>query len=434
MYNFIFQEKKLFYTLLFWMIVGIASRTAAMLVIPLHLLSMKGKPNVHLMFLLGLWFIMLLSDSRQYFFAFAKTIKPIVMLAVAFLIWTERRYWSKTIVFSAFIPFFFTASISTFNSPIQFNSIQKLISYFIILFVIPQLIINLLQTEKERFMKGVVTFGTLVLLIGLVMKYVMPGIVTFETTGRFNGLLGNPNGLGIFTFVFLMLYMLIKKYHPEYFTQKENWIILGSIIASLILAGSRGGIFSSILFITGYFLFQRSIFMGFIVMISIFVSYQLVMANLEEIIIALNLQDYFRLDTLEQGSGRLVAFKFAWEHIQYNYWIGRGFGYTKHLMHKYQNYFLSMGHQGNVHNSYLTIWLDTGLIGLSAFIFGWLKTFYKASRFSPLIWAVMFGIMLTTTVESWLAASMNPFTIQLVIILTMLSTPEFYTKTNKSEV
>ena len=384
-----------------------------------------------MLFLLGLWFMMLLSDSRQYLFGFAQTVKPVVMLTVAFLVWSDRRYWLQINIHSAFIPFFIVSIISLLNSPVQFTSIQKMASYFLLLYVIPQLVLRLLITEKERLLKGLTAFGTLVLIVGLALKYVMPDLVIFQETGRFNGLLGNPNGLGIFSFVFFMLYMLIRKYNPEYFTPKEHWIILGAIATSLVFAGSRGGIFSALLFIAGYFLFQRSIILGFIVMISVFVSYQLVMANLETLISDFNLQEYFRIETLEKGSGRLEAYKFAWQQIQYNYWFGRGFGYTEYLMHKYADYFISKGHQGNVHNSYLTIWLDTGLIGLIAFIWGWLKNFYKASIYSPLIWAVLFGTLLTTTVESWLAASLNPFTIQLVIIVTLLSRPEFYEKEGK---
>jgi O-antigen ligase len=85
-----------------------------------------------------------------------------------------------------------------------------------------------------------------------------------------------------------------------------------------------------------------------------------------------------------------------------------------------------MGHQGNIHNSWLTIWLDTGLIGLILFCVGWLVNFVRAARFTPLVWAVFFGILLSASVESWMVASLNPFTIQLVIILTLLSDERFY--------
>ena len=306
MIQYILREKKLYLTLLFWMAVGIGSSMAALVVIPLHLLSMRNK-QAYLLFLLGLWFMLLLSDSRQYFFSFAQTVKPVVMLVVGFMVWEERRNWPTFNLYSPFIPFFIIAGIAILDSPVQFTSLQKLASYFLLLYVVPQLVTRLLYTEKERLLKGLVAFGVLVLIAGLALRYVSPGMVYFKE-GRFNGLLGNPNGLGIFTFCFFMLYMLIHKYHRHYFSKTEHWIILGVIAVSLILAGSRGGIFSSLLFILGLFLFERSSVLGFSVMISIFVSYQLVVTNMEEIITSLNLQDYFRLETLEKGSGRVEAY------------------------------------------------------------------------------------------------------------------------------
>lgn len=426
MYQYILQEKKLFLTLLLWMAVGMASSAAAMVVIPLHLLSMRNK-QAYLLLLLGLWFLFLLSDSRQGFLRFAQSAKPLAMVVVSFLVWEERNYWPKSTFHKAFIPFFALAAYSWFDSPVPFISLQKMVAYFLLLFILPQLVHRLLELDKKRFLKGLVALGVLALLIGLALRFVAPGLVIFKGA-RFSGLLGNPNGLGIFTFCFLMLYFFIRHYHRHYFTSQEHWIILGSIVASLALAGSRGGIFSSLLFITGYYLFQRSVVVGLVTLSTIFISYQLVMANFVEIIGSLGLQEYFRVETLEKGSGRLVAYEFALKHIQYNYWWGKGWGYAEYLMHQYKDFFLQKGHQGNVHNSYLTMWLDVGLIGLIAFCWGWLVNVYKTSLKSPLAWAVLFGCLLTTTVESWLVASMNPFTIQLVIILSLLGNDLFYAK------
>lgn len=424
MLNYILREQRLFIILALWMVIGIASSMAAMVFIPLHLLSMRHK-GAHLLFLLGLWFLFTLSDSRQGIFRFAQSVKPVVFLATAYLVWEERHYWPQPAFFKSFLPFFGLAAISWFDSPIQFLSLQKMVSYFLLLYTIPMLVQRMLINEKERFLKGLVALGLIVLGVGLAFRFVAPGFVMFAGE-RFSGLLGNPNGLGIYVFCFLMLYMLIRHYHKQYFTKLEHYGILAAIALSLIFAGSRGGIFSSMLFLLGYYLFQRSVGLGFAVLITVFVSYQVVMANAVEIITSLGLQEYFRLETLEKGSGRLVAFEFAWKHIQYNYWWGKGVGYTEYLMHQWADFFLQKGHQGNVHNSYLTVWLDTGLIGLIAFSWGWLRSIYKASRLSPLAWAILFGSLLTTTVESWLSASMNPFTIQLVIILSLLSMREFY--------
>jgi len=424
MLQYIIREQRLFLTLLLWMVIGMASSMAAMIFIPLHLISMRNK-GMYLLFLLGLWFLFTLSDSRQFAFRFAQNIKPVIFLATAFLIWEERNSWPQTSFYKSFLPFFGLAIISWFESPIQMLSLQKMFSYFLLVYTIPMIIQRLLIQDKQRFLKGLIALGLLVLLAGLTLRVVIPGFVVFGGE-RFSGLLGNPNGLGIYAFCFLMLYILIRHYHKHYFSQFEHYLILAAIIISLIFAGSRGGIFSSLLFLVAYYMFQRSIVLGFIVLISVYIGYQVVMTNAVDIITSLGLEDYFRLETLEKGSGRLVAFEFARKHIQYNYWWGKGFGYTEHLMHQWADYFVQKGHQGNVHNSYLTIWLNVGLIGLIAFCWGWLKNIYQAAQFSPLAWAVLFGIALTTTVESWLSASMNPFTIQLVIILSLLSMKEFY--------
>ncbi|MCW3807476.1 O-antigen ligase family protein [Plebeiibacterium marinum] len=432
MIDYIQKEKKLFLTLLFWMLVGIFSATAAMVIIPIHIFLHRKKES-YLLLLLGLWFLFILSDSRQYIFHFAQSVKPLAMVVTAFLIWEERNYWPKHNFYIPFTLFFIITLFCLQFSPIKFKSLQKMLSYFLLLYIVPHIVQQALYLNKVRFLKGIIATGALILIIGLALKYISPSLVMFKG-GRYNGLLGNPNGLGIFAFCFFMMYLLIYKYHKHYFFKSEHLIILSIIGLSLILAGSRGGIFSSSLFLIGYFLFERSITLGFIVLSSTFISYQLVTTNLIEIIDFLGLQEYFRLNSLEEGSGRLVAFEFAWKQIQNNYWIGKGFGYTDYLMYQYKDYFLGKGHQGNVHNSYLTIWLNSGLLGLLAFLWGWLKNFYIVSLKSPLVWAVLFGVILSTTVESWLAASMNPFTIQLVIILSLLGNPLFYKQEEKEEL
>ncbi|MDP0995676.1 hypothetical protein, partial [Klebsiella pneumoniae] len=81
-------------TLLVWAVIGMASATAALVIIPLHLFTFRHK-QAHLLLLLGLWFLFLLSDSRQYFFGFAQTVKPVAMVVVAYLIWEDRVYWPR---------------------------------------------------------------------------------------------------------------------------------------------------------------------------------------------------------------------------------------------------------------------------------------------------------------------------------------------------
>jgi hypothetical protein len=302
---------------------------------------------------------------------------------------------------------------------------MKMVSYALLLLVIPWFVNTLLNEDRDRFLTHLIILGTIILIIGVALRFVYPGFVIF-IGDRFSGLLGNPNGLGIFGFLFFSMVTIILTHHPHLLTFKEKVVVYGVIVLSMVWAGSRGGLFSSALFLAGWYLFSRSTLIGFIVMTSIFISYQLIIGNFVEIVTSLGLQNYFRLETFQSGAGRLVARDFAFKQIETQYWMGKGFGYTEYLMKLHAHEFLRTEHQGNVHNSYLTMWLDTGLIGLIAFCYGWFKNFIRAAHNSSLVWALLFGLILSTTVESWLAASLNPFTIQLVIILSLLSNPGFY--------
>ncbi|MDR2929043.1 MAG: O-antigen ligase family protein, partial [Cytophagaceae bacterium] len=403
------REKQNWFILIFWMAVGIFARPLVFVVVPLHMFALKNRGE-WLWLLIGLWVVFTFSDSRQAIFRFTQPFKPVMMVVLAFLFITFPKEKERFRIFRPFIPFFIIAVLSIFNgSPQPFTSFQKTLSYLLLLLIIPGVVQLLLQYERKRFLFHLVMTGTLILGIGLALRFFYPGFVIFGGE-RFSGLLGNPNGLGIYCFCFLSLFSVIRYHHKYMFTKKQTWFIYGLIGLSLVFCSSRGGIFSSLLFIMGWQLIKRNAMMGVIVMALFYVSYQLVMDNFVEIVTSLGLQDYFRLNTLETGSGRIIAREFAWKHINNSYWWGKGFGYTEYLFFSNQDYFTSLGHQGNSHNSYLTIWLDTGLTGLILFCFGWIMNIIRIARRSPMIWAVFFGAILTTTVESWLAASMNPFT------------------------
>ena len=148
--------------------------------------------------------------------------------------------------------------------------------------------------------------------------------------------------------------------------------------------------------------------------------YQLISNNLADIITYLGLQDQFRIDTLENGSGRTIAWDFAWDQIQNDFFIGRGFSYTEYIFRINYEYLSMLGHQGAAHNSYLTFWLDTGLIGLVLYLFALITTFIKASFKSKFAFPVLYAVLFSNNYESWLTASLNPFTIQLLFILTLM--------------
>ncbi|MDG5800648.1 O-antigen ligase family protein [Marinilabiliaceae bacterium ANBcel2] len=424
-------EKNNYLTLLFWVALGVFTGPLVYAAVPLHMIIIKKKGE-WLWLLLGFWLILTLSDSRQGMFSFAQSLKPIMLLIMAYLYITFPKEREEFKFVRPFIPFFIVAFLVIFNSPVQASAFQRTISYLLLLIIIPGIINLLLTYERERFLYHLLLTGVVILGTGLALQIIMPGFVTFGGE-RFSGLLGNPNAIGIFGFLFTALFTIINQYHSHLFSKKETIVIYSILAISLIFAGSRGGIFSALLFVVGWFLLKHNAVIGFIALALIIISYQAVSANVVNIIVSLGLEEYFRLETFETGSGRIAARDFGWQHIQQQYWWGKGFGYTEYLFSRNQGYFTQLGHQGNLHNSFLTIWLDMGLAGLVAFCFGWLVNFIKGIRISPLLWALMFSLILSASVESWMAASLNPFTIMLVIILSLMSNPRFYPEINQNQ-
>jgi O-antigen ligase len=83
-----------------------------------------------------------------------------------------------------------------------------------------------------------------------------------------------------------------------------------------------------------------------------------------------------------------------------------------------------LGHQGNAHNSYITFWLDTGIFGVLAYVVGIISAAVKGLRRSVFGMPVLYAVLFSSFFESWLTASLNPFTIQLLLIITILTKEE----------
>jgi O-antigen ligase len=160
---------------------------------------------------------------------------------------------------------------------------------------------------------------------------------------------------------------------------------------------------------------------GFLAFLGTAIVSELVATNIVSIVGNLGLSEFFRVETLEGGSGREIAWNLAWQTIQDSLWFGKGFAFDEWIMAKNQEALNDLGHQGGVHNTYLQIWLNTGIIGLLLFLRAiFLNVIRGAARSRlafPFLWLVMFSIL----PESWLAASLNPFSILFFIGLTVLT-------------
>jgi O-antigen ligase len=172
------------------------------------------------------------------------------------------------------------------------------------------------------------------------------------------------------------------------------------------------------------FAFKRSSLFGLLTVVLLFITNYYIVEIVQTLAQALGLQEFLRLNEIEKGSGRIIAWVFAWKEINENtFFLGNGFDYTNYFFGINHDKLSLLGHQGNAHNSYLTFWLETGLIGLLFFMYGFVKSFLNMSYKTRYAIPAMFAISFTMFFESWFTAGMNPYLIQVLMILVLVDLP-----------
>jgi O-antigen ligase len=411
----------LFFTL-FWVLAGMFAGPVVYAVVPFVLYYFFQRKWIAEI-LMGFILMLVLSDSRSYTFGFAQDAKNVYIVMMAIFYFMDSNLSTPlNRIFKAFIPFLLIAAMFMVTSDYIGTTVQKTISYALLLLVVPNYFLQMIRDEGKEGLRKFLWWITLLLLIGFVMRFVMPGYVTLA--GRYTGLMGNPNGLGLFCLLFFMVVAVASDVVKNLFSRRELIIIYSAIFLSMVLCGSRNAIFTIVLFLFFRQFYILSPFIGFIMFVVVLFVYQYINNNIEGIIYVLDLQEYFRIETLRSGSGRLVAWEFGWSKIQEGVFSGGGIGYTEVLYKKNYEMLSIMGHQGNAHNSYITFWLDTGIVGVLSYVIGMIVTFIRGARAIPGAIPAMYGILFSAFFESWLTASLNPLTIQAVIIMTMVSIPE----------
>lgn len=408
--------------LLLWLLVGMFAAPLALIVIPVTCIYFVSK-RMYIELFLGFFFVIILSDNRSSYTNFAQNAKILYMLFMISVLFLDKRLIPKPKDYLPFVPFFIAAFISIAFSPIKFVAFEKTFSYTMLILLIPAYVKLLYEEYGDYVLKFIVYFTVYILLSGFVFRFIMPGLATLA--GRYRGILGNPDGLGLFTALFFLFFSVIKEQKDYLFSARERTFIYGIMFLSIILSGSRGGLFAILLFLAFKKTGKISNILNVVLLIFVTILYNYMMTVLFEIIRYLGLGSFLRVDTLATGSGRLVAWSFGWQYVKQHLWFGRGFAFTSYLYAIHQSQVAILGSQGNAHNSYLTIWLNTGLIGLITFVAGWFSYFRRAARNSYLAYPLMFVILFSSFIESWLSASLNPYTLQLLMMLALLTDKRF---------
>ena len=430
------EHTGLYLLILFWVGVTVAPGPWIYAVLPLSVFLMRQKeawPDM----IMGFLIILILSDMNPGLVPMrkVKTAKYgyIVALSIVFLIDTARFYPISNI-FKIFLPFFIYSFFPLLFSGSPVIGFEKTVSYALLYLIVPNYILMNYRQQGWAFFRNFLFFIIIVLWFSRIMTYFTPYWWTF-IEGRFRGLFGNPNGLGIFSFLTFILAYTINYMNKQLFSQREKIIVFGSIFYFLIACGSRTSLVASLMFLGFARFFSLSPFFGFLAFLAFIALLEVAQNNIVFIVRSLGVEEYFRVETLADGSGRYFAWQFAWERITNDgfFLFGGGFGNDEYIMRQHYPYLRSMGHHGGVHNSYLTMWFNTGIIGILLFFRSFILMFIKANKQAPIAFALMFSVIFSVLYESWLTGSLNPFTIMLLIVMTMMSEEEIIGHQHASE-
>lgn len=377
--------------------------------------------------------ILLFSDSVMLMFENAGNAKELV----AILMFLYILFKTKNPIQHSFINYFWAyllvALIGLFLVNFEFIGLQKLISYGLMIIIVPAALTHIFNRPGGiTFLRKWLFVFVSLYAISIIMSRINPE--GFAHFGRFNGIHRNPNGVGIFSALFIMNIALIKDKFPRLFSLRMYWIFIGIFLYTILLSASR-----SALMALGVFMLFRTIrvkfFSGLVLTLAIASAYGVLTAWIETLIIDFGLQSEFRLETISYASGRIYVWDACWREIQGNYWLGYGFTYAEysHWDKKwYAEIPMLIHNYGNIHNSYLTIWLNTGLLGLIAFLSGVIILVYRSQHKSHTIAPLFFGALVIGIFESYMVASLNPYTWQLWFGFTIAAlTPKKFIKKRK---
>ena len=337
-----------------------------------------------------------------------KTIKDLI----------DRKYKLSPLFFLVCI-FYFLSIIGAFRNYSFATSFSKATSYFLLLFVSLHYFNYHFRKSGHILIKDIVYLGFLIFSIGMIMIFIRPSVAFYGFSGRFRGILGNPNGIGIYGALMVMIYFLYFQLRNHKESQTFKLIAWGVLLLSIFLSFSRGSYIASFLFVFCYYFYKGGRLkriMLYLILIPI-IGFISDINNVISIIEIFGLESELRVETFLDGSGRFLAWQWAWETFLQNKWIGRGFAFEElHFIYNMPDWLIWSGHQGGVHNSFLAFLMNVGIIGLtliSTIFFLWIKNIKARNIRMGIIIAAGFSAFF----EPWLNSSLNAFTVHFFIVI-----------------
>lgn len=217
-------------------------------------------------------------------------------------------------------------------------------------------------------------------------------IQRYAEVGRFSASNLDPNYYAnyVVIVVFVNLVMMEEKMMEEKKNGKFLFFVLtGMSIGVVILTGSRTGFINVIVMFLVYFFLIRKPFLKKILIVILISSFGFIFIEglklLNDEFLTYVYMTFSRIETMKQigaestWSGRLGIWKDFFNVFQYSPWVGIGLGATGkasfYLSPSLQNLMLSGALGRASHNTFLSLAVETGAIGLTLYVLIQLRIF-----------------------------------------------------------
>lgn len=321
------------------------------------------------------------------------------------------------------MPFWICLLISWFFSPaeIKIQSFLRTISYGLLPLTVFGLFIPLFQEQPERI-KNIIKLSLVSIVSGFLLYILAPQYV--QSVGednqlRISGLFGNANGLAIFSSFFSIIAWFAHKRLGLY-TKNQFILLLLLYLLSILISGSRTSLGVFILFHGLTYIDTRKASVR--IVLKYFLTPLIVLGfttiGISYINKSTTLSDRARLETLETMGGRLIGWQWGYQQVPKALWFGKGLMYDSHIYKISFSKKIRSVQRGlnSAFSGALAILLDAGIIGTFFFIIFFIGMF-KQFKDKRLVLPVLSGFILSFTFESWIMASLQPFTILFYVII-----------------
>ena len=255
------------------------------------------------------------------------------------------------------------------------------------------------STQKHRT-QMILTIGWAVLLASAILT-----LVARESTflgGRWRGVFGNPNEISHWwLFVFLLGLVDAAKRRKSI----RKWLVGGTLL--VLVTGTRGAFVAMCVGAFGVYLYlaNRATRLQGVFFAATLGALLIYGGTIFNAFVSALPENLSRLDSIQTGGGRFLAWSFAWEEIMLKPWFGQGGGYEERFFYANSDYFSFHNHQGLSHNSWLAFAMNYGIPAAMVLIVGLLASLRVAqNQFGRIILPAM---LISLTIEGWLTAPMS---------------------------